>query len=134
MEHYLPTKLFPQHIELLGRRFAEYLLHCMLQLVLLHLRPWKTAQHHSSVIPHSKIRNSVNQITFSVTVMIISHAQITIVKASTCPKNIPSFVQISFILINPFEPCKVSNTNMSALTEMNRLKLHAAIKMVNRIV
>ncbi len=120
-EYYLPTKLVPHSIELLGRRFAEYLLHCMLQLVLLRLMPWKTSQHHpSSVIPHSKIRNSVNQITFSVTVMIISHAQITMVIASTCPKNTPSFVQISFIVINPFKPCKLSETNISMLAVVNR--------------
>jgi len=82
---------------------------------------------------HSKIRNSVNQITFSVTVMIISHAQITMVKASTCPKNVPILSQTSFILINPFETCEISDANMATIAMMNWTERHQTGPMVLRI-
>lgn len=63
----------------------------------------------------------------------ISHAQITMVKASTCPKNIPSFVQISFILINPFETYEISDANMTTIAMMNWTERHQTGPMVVRI-
>ncbi len=49
-----------------------------------------------------------------------AHAHARMVTANTLPKNTPSFVQISFISINPFKPCKLSETNISMLAVMNR--------------
>lgn len=75
----------------------------------------------------------MNQITFSVNTIMISHAQMAMVRASIRPKNVPILSQISFILINPFETCKISNANMATIAIMNWAERHQTGQIVLRI-
>ena len=65
--------------------------------------------------------------------MTMSHAQITMVRASICPKNVPILSQISFIFINPFETCKISNANMTTIAIMNWAERHQTGQIFLRI-
>nr|DAL41455.1 MAG TPA_asm: hypothetical protein [Caudoviricetes sp.] len=84
--------------------------------------------------PHSRIRNQINQSTFSVNAIMMAQAHKISVSAIARPRNLPIFVQTSVILINPFETCEISDANMTTIAMMNWTERHQTGQMVLRIL
>lgn len=74
----------------------------------------------------------MNQITFSVNAIMISHAQITSVAARIWPSIWPIFSQVLLVTdIHPFKSCKNTDTNISIITDVNSFVVHQFFCFIN---